>query len=50
MKLAWPDRAHMKEIADHVKEEKPKVAKVLNDGRYVDNVLESTVTQIIIII
>ena len=36
----------MKEIADHVKEEKPKVAKVLNDGRYVDNVLESTVTKV----
>ena len=35
----------MKEIAKHVKEEKPTVAKLLNDGRYVDNLLESTVTK-----
>ena len=33
-----------KEIAEHVKEEKPKVFQLLTDGRYVDNLLDSVVT------
>ena len=31
----------MDDIADHVKDEKPEVSKLLKDGRYVDNLLES---------
>jgi hypothetical protein len=35
-----------KDVAEHVKEEKPKVAKILTDGRYVDNLLESLLTML----
>ena len=34
-----------KEIAEHVKEENPRVAKLLTDGRYVDNLLDSVETK-----
>ena len=32
------------EIANHIKEERPDVSKLLTDGRYCDNLLDSTVT------
>ena len=35
----------LKEIANHVKEENPEVAKLLTAGRYVDNLLDSKVTK-----
>ena len=35
-----------KEIADHTKEEKPKVAKLLTVGRYVDNLLDSVSSKV----
>ena len=31
----------LKQIADHVREEKPDLAKLLTDVRYVDNLLDS---------
>ena len=34
-----------KEVAEHIKNEKPKVAKLLTEGRYVDNLLDSVVTK-----
>ena len=35
----------LREIADHVKEEKPDVSKLLTSGRYVDNLMDSKVSK-----
>ena len=35
-----------KEVAEHVEDEKPRVARLLTEGRYVDNLLDSVVTKI----
>ena len=35
-----------KEVAGHIKDEKPRVARLLTEGRYVDNLLDSVVTKI----